>query len=422
MNHPTPVETPALAATTSADLRRQLCVAIAGGTSFLGVYVTQPLLPALRAQFNASEAAVAATISALTFSIALAAPIVGPLGDALAGRKRVIVGALFVLGVVSWLAASAQTLGELLAWRFAQGIAVPAVLASTLAYIAEEFPAAVNGRAMGAYIGGNVLGGFSGRFLGALAAGPQNDWHRSFHCMALLSVLGGVTIWALLPPSAHALRRARSKEGLAASLAALPKHARNPILLATYAVGASVLFALTAAFTFATFYLSGEPYRLTTAQLGTIFCVYLAGVVATPISGRFIDRHGHRATVLASLGLSAAGMLITLAPGRHLALVISGLALTAVGAFISQAASQGFVGQIARHGRGAAAGLYLLAYYLGGGLGALLPAPAWHRGHWPGVVAVTVAVLLGAAACAFFGWKPRERAEQPTATGGGDCL
>ena len=271
-------------------------------------------------------------------------------------------------------------------------------------------------------MGGNGLGGFWGRFLVALAAGPENDWHRSFHCMAALSVFGGALIWALLPPSAHALRSWQTREGLAASLAALPRHARNPILLATYAVGASVLFSLTAAFTFATFYLAGEPYRLTTAQLGTIFFVYLAGVVATPVSGRFIDRYGHRATVLASLTLSVLGMMLTLAPGRHLAVIVVGLAITAVGAFISQAASQGFVGQVARQGRGAAAGLYLLAYYAGGGLGALLPAPAWHRGGWPGVVAVTVVVLAGAAACAFFGWKPRERAEQPITTGGGDCI
>ncbi len=412
--------TPVTAA--AADLRRQICVAIAGGTSFLGVYVTQPLLPALREQFGASEAAVASTISVLTFSIALAAPIVGPLGDALAGRKRVIVCALFILAGASWLAAGAQTLRELLAWRFVQGLAVPAVLASTLAYIAEEFPAAVNGRAMGAYIGGNVLGGFLGRFLGALAAGPANDWHRSFQLIALVSLGGGMVIWTLLPPSAHALRGApRSREGLRSSLAALPQHARNPTLLATYAVGASVLFALSAAFTFATFYLSGAPFGLSTAQLGTIFFVYLAGVIATPVAGRFIDRHGHRATVLASLSLSIFGMLLTVLPGQRLAVIIVGLAVTAVGAFISQAASQGFVGQIAQQGRGAAAGLYLLAYYLGGGLGALLPAPAWHRAQWPGVVGVTVAVLAGAAACAFFGWKPRERAGQPVVAGSGDC-
>ncbi len=420
MSRSTAADLAATPAATTADLRRQLCVAIAGGTSFLGVYLTQPLLPALRVEFNASEAAVASTISVLTFSIALAAPIVGPLGDALAGRKRVIVSALFILAAASWLAAGAHSLGELLAWRVAQGLAVPAVLASTLAYIAEEFPAAVNGRAMGAYIGGNVLGGFLGRFLGALAAGPTNDWHRSFHLVALVSLAGGAAIWALLPPSAHALH-SRPREGLRSSLAALPQHARNPTLLATYAVGASVLFALSAAFTFATFYLSGPPFRLSTAQLGTIFFVYLAGVIATPVSGRFIDRYGHRATVLASLTLSIFGMLLTLAPGPNLIFIITGLAVTAVGAFISQAASQGFVGQIARQGRGAAAGLYLMAYYAGGGLGALAPAPAWRHGHWAGVVGITVAVLLGAAACAFFGWKPRERAGQPIVAGSGDC-
>jgi len=209
--------------------------------------------------------------------------------------------------------------------------------------------------------------------------------------------------------------------GMAGSLRALPQHARNPTLLATYAVGASVLFSLTATFTFATFYFH-DRFGLSAAQIGAIFFVYLAGVVATPLSGRFIDRHGHRRTVLASLLCSAVGLALTLVAGASILVFIAGLALTAVGAFISQAASQGFVGQIAREGRGAAAGLYLSAYYLGGGLGALLPAPAWHRAGWPGVVALVLAVLLAAAACAFFGWKPRERASQPTVPGSGDCI
>ncbi|MBV9127539.1 MAG: MFS transporter, partial [Verrucomicrobia bacterium] len=358
-----------------ADLRRRLCVALAGGTAFLGVYVTQPLLPALRTQFGVGEAAVAATISALTFAIALAAPVVGPLGDFLAGRKRLIVSAVFVLAILNFLAARSHSLSELLSWRFAQGLAVPAVLASTLAYIAEEFPAAVNGRAMGAYIGGNVLGGFLGRFMAGLVAGDEHDWQRAFLLMGALSVAGGATIWAVLPPSSSRGLRSMTGvgkggagvfHGMAGSLRALPQHARNPTLLATYAVGASVLFSLTATFTFATFYFH-DRFGLSAAQIGAIFFVYLAGVVATPLSGRFIDRHGHRRTVLASLLCSAVGLALTLVAGASILIFIAGLALTAVGAFISQAASQGFVGQIAREGRGAAAGLYLSAYYLGGG-------------------------------------------------------
>ena len=45
---------------------------------------------------------------------------------------------------------------------------MPAVFAVTLAYVAEEFPPEVGGQAIGAYIGGNVVGGFLGRYLTAI--------------------------------------------------------------------------------------------------------------------------------------------------------------------------------------------------------------------------------------------------------------
>jgi MFS family permease len=109
---------------------RYLAVGACGGTAFLDMYATQPLLPELRAEFHAGEAAVGATISALTFACALAAPFVGPLADAL-GRKRVIVTAILGLALVTFAAAGATTLHALLAWRFVQGLFMPAVFAVT---------------------------------------------------------------------------------------------------------------------------------------------------------------------------------------------------------------------------------------------------------------------------------------------------
>ena len=172
-------------------------MAIAGASAFIDMYATQPLLPELRTTFHASEAAVGATISALTFACALSAPLVGSLADRI-GRKRVIVSAIAALGVVTLGAATAPTLSVLIAWRFAQGLFMPAVFAVTLAYIAEEFPPAVGGRAVGAYVGGNVFGGFFGRYCTALVA-DRTDWHSAFVVLGALNLIGAGIVWATLP-------------------------------------------------------------------------------------------------------------------------------------------------------------------------------------------------------------------------------
>ncbi|HEX3548759.1 MAG TPA: MFS transporter, partial [Candidatus Elarobacter sp.] len=254
---------------------RYLAVGACGGTAFLDMYATQPLLPELRTQFGVGEAAVGATISALTFACALAAPFVGPLADAV-GRKRVIVSAIFGLALVTFAAAGATTLHALIAWRFVQGLFMPAVFAVTLAYVAEEFPPAIGGRAIGAYITGNVLGGFLGRYVAALVAGWWN-WHVAFIVLGVLNLAGGTVVLTLLPRARRFTRQSSARE----ALRAVGRFVRDPVLLATFAVGGSVLFTLVTALTFATYHLAAPPFGLGTVALGNVFFVYLVAVVAT---------------------------------------------------------------------------------------------------------------------------------------------
>src|SRR5665213_3803062 len=103
-----------------------------------------------------------------------------------------------------------------------------------------------------------------------------------------------------LPRSQRFVRQSSAR----GALRAVGRFVRDPILLATYAVGASVLFTLVAAFTFATYHLAAPPFSLGTLALGNVFIVYLAGVVVTPV-----DR-----AVLIAIAVSAAGVLLTLVP------------------------------------------------------------------------------------------------------------
>jgi len=387
---------------------RYLALAFCGGTAFLDMYATQPLLPEFRGLFHASEGAVGATISALVFACALAAPFIGPLADRV-GRKRIIVTSIVALGLVTLGAASATTLSTLVAWRFAQGLLMPGVFAVTLAYIAEEFPVAVAGRAIGAYIGGNVFGGFLGRYVTAIVT-PHSNWQTAFVVLGLLNLAGGLFVFVALPRARHF----RPSTSLRESLGAIGGFVRSAPMMATYVIGGTVLFTLTATFTYATFYLAGAPFDLSTVALGNVFFVYLAGAVAAPISGRLIDRYGNRFTMICAMIASASGILLTLV--HALGIIIVGLALTSTGVFVAQAASQGYVGRIAGAQRSTAAALYLMLYYGGGGLGAILPALVWDRGGWPATVALIIAVQVLAIGLTRMFWSARIVADSPAIT------
>src|SRR5207302_2194558 len=114
--------------------------------------------------------------------------------------------------------------------------------------------------------------------------------------------------------------------------------------------------------------------------------------VVTPMSGRWINRHGHRAALVIAMTLGVAGSLLTL--GHVLAEVVAGLALVSSGVFIAQAAANGYIGLAARADRGLAVGMYATCYYIGGSIGGALPAVFWNTGGWPACVALVITVQV----------------------------
>jgi predicted MFS family arabinose efflux permease len=286
----------------------------------------------------------------------------------------------------------------LIGWRFVQGLLMPGIIAVTIAYISEEWAAGGAATVMAAYVAGNVLGGVTGRFLSGMVA-EHFGWRLSFVALGALNALGAAAVWKWLPQP----RVAVAAGSLRGSVGDMLAHLRKPVLLATFAIGMGTLFALVATFTYITFYLAAPPFGLGTAALGSLFLVYLVGVVVTPLCGRWIDRFGHRPAYVGSALASAAGIAMTLS--HWLPLVVAGLAVCSTGVFVCQSAATAYLGHVAGRAKSSAAGLYSTFYYAGGTLGAAVPALAWSGGGWPGCVAMTIAVLLGTVGLTLGFWR-----------------
>ena len=236
---------------------RTAAVVFAGFCAFVTLFAPQPLLPLLAREFRVSPAMISLVVTASTLAVALAAPFAGIVADRF-GRKRVIVPAAFLLAVPTLLAATATSFGQLLFWRFLQGVFTPGIFAVIIAYINEEWEAGA-GAATAAYVTGTVIGGFSGRALAALVASHAN-WRWAFVMLGMLNLLGAIAIRAWLP-AGHRFQRAR---GGGSSGAAMLRHLRNPRLVATYVVGFCVMFSLLGTFTYVNFYLAAPPFLLST--------------------------------------------------------------------------------------------------------------------------------------------------------------
>ncbi len=355
------------------------------------------MLTSLTQGLHTDEHWIGLTISVGTLAVAIAGPFVGIFSD-MVGRKRVIVPAGLLLMIPTALLAFSSDLPTFLALRFLQGLCIPAVFGVVVAYVSEEWlPAQIPG-VMSWYLTGTIMGGFAGRFI---AAEVTDRWHWSATYLVLSAVTGGLglLVWGLLPPSRHF----KPSGNVFQTFRLMAGHTRNGRLIGTCAVGGIMLFSLVACFTYIDFFLAAPPYSLSGTTLGSIFAVYLVAVVVTPLNAAMIRRFGRPRTLAAALGLAMIGLGLTLS--GKLVLIVFGLALFSAFVFVVHGVAMGTVGLVTHAARSAAVGVYVMFYYVGGSLGAILPSVAWTRAGWGGCVALMIVALLLAVLIGWWAWR-----------------
>jgi YNFM family putative membrane transporter len=383
-------------------LTARIAIFLLGLCALLNIYSTQPLLGDLAGAFHVPVSHSAWTISATTLGVAVIAPFAGSVSDYL-GRKRVMLAAIGATLIATLACATAWDFAALLAFRFAQGLFIPFIFAVAVAYVAEEYPGPAAEAANALYVSGTAFGGFCGRFLSG-AITTAFGWRSSFVLLAGVLLATLVTVAAWLPRE----RRFRRSRSLLASLRGIRRQAGDVRLLGTCFIGASILFLQVGSFTYAGLHLEARPFRLSTFQLGAVFAVFLVAVVVTPGTGRLITRIGRVKTyVLASL-VSLGGLAVTLIPAT--AAVVAGLAGSSTGVFSGQACATGYAAESGTSSRSGAVGLYLTAYYAGGSIGAVAPAPVYARAGWTGCAALLAAVIVISIIVALVAWPARQAA------------
>lgn len=372
----------------------RLALFLCGCAAFLNLYATQSILQTFATQFQVSARTAGWSITVTTLAVAITAPFVSRLTGRFEQRTVISVAAL-LLAVPALMTAYADSFAEVLVWRFVEGMLIPVVFATSVAYIGDRWSGGTVTEVTSLYVAGTVLGGFAGRFVTGVMT-QYVGWREAFELLAALSLMVGGFIQFLLPVS-----RTRTKR-IGAFYAGV---FRKP-LLAAYAVGFCVLFSQVAAFTYAGLYLGLPPFNLGPAALGTLYMVFLLALIVIPIAGRISKARPHAELLSVAAVLGISGSALTLVPS--LWCIIVGLALSSTGVFLAQAAANAFTAATARDNKAGAVGVYLTCYYLGGSCGAIVPALIWERWGWAGCVVLIIAFQVLTLLIALTGWKPAE--------------
>jgi len=187
---------------TQYALRPSVLLLFLAAANFLAMTVwlmLGPLLVELAAVFHTSVAVTGQLTAATAITWALTAFLAGPVSDIYGRRRMLLTGLLLmVLGTLS--AACAWNFGALLAFRCLTGVGAAMIPPNCLATIADVFPPAQRGKAMGWVISATGLGTAFGVPLVAFLSGI-GGWQVPFYVIGALLLLLWILLWIWFPTS-----------------------------------------------------------------------------------------------------------------------------------------------------------------------------------------------------------------------------
>lgn len=360
----------------------QLLVFGVVAAAFTNIYITQPVLPVISAEFGVDAAGASLTVSATILGIALSNLPFGRLGDRYPLRPLILAGGAMV-ALAGLMCALTESFSLLVAARFAQGLFIPALTTCVAAYLANSLPVSRLNVVMGAFVSASVVGGLGGRLLGGYLHPPLH-WRYAFVSAAVLLVVAVLAAARWLPAVDQRPHHPEGEVGFRSLLSSWS-------VLRLYAVAFGAFWVFSATFNFLPFHLSEPPISASTALITSLYVAYLIGAVMGPLSGRLANRFGTGRTMALGavlLGVSLAGLLVPSLP-----VVVIALLGSCAGFFTTHAAASGALNSRLTASRGRGNALYVLFYYVGGAAGITASGYAWRHGGWPAVLALNGAVL-----------------------------
>ena len=378
---------------TPAFMRTVLALFCGGFATFALLYCVQPMMPLLSRDFSINAAQSSLVLSVSTGLLAFGLLITGPISDRI-GRKPVMVFALFCAALSTLASALMPTWEGVLAMRALVGLSLSGLAAVAMTYLSEEIHPQHIGLAMGLYIGGNAIGGMSGR----LIAGVLIDfvsWHTAMLVIGGLALLAAGRCWKVLPESRNFRARSMNPRSL---LDGFVLHFRDAGLPWLFLEAFLLMGAFVTLFNYIGYRLLAEPYHMSQALVGLLSIVYLSGIYSSAQIGALADKLGRRRVFWGTILLMFSGMLLTLFSA--VPLIIVGMLVFTFGFFGAHSVASSWIGRRALKAKGQASSLYLFSYYAGSSVAGTAGGVAWHYAGWNGIgvfIGSLLVVALGVA-------------------------
>ena len=192
---------------------------LASSLAFIDGSVLNVALPAIGRSFDAATAEVQWVINAFLLPLSALLLVGGAVGD-LYGRKRMLIGGIFLFTAASLLCAAAPSLAVFLAGRALQGLGAAMLLPSSLAILSANFEGEARGRAVGTWAAAGAIAGAVAPLLGGWLV-DSVGWPAIFLLNVPVAAAAVTLAWRFVPVQAARKRPAPDWAGAAVATLAL---------------------------------------------------------------------------------------------------------------------------------------------------------------------------------------------------------
>ncbi|ROL87395.1 hypothetical protein BK635_10980 [Pseudomonas chlororaphis] len=372
---------------TPMFMRTVLALFSGGFATFALLYCVQPMMPLLSREFSINAAQSSLILSVATGLLAIGLLVTGPISDRI-GRKPVMVAALFAAALCTIASALVPSWHGVLLMRALVGLSLSGLAAVAMTYLSEEIHPQHIGLAMGLYIGGNAIGGMSGRLITGVLI-DFVSWHTAMLVIGGLALIAAAVFWRILPESRNFRTRSLHPRSL---LDGFVMHFRDAGLPLLFLEAFVLMGAFVTLFNYIGYRLLAAPYHMDQAFVGLLSVVYLSGIYSSAKIGALADRLGRRKMLWATISLMLAGLALTMLSA--LPVVIIGMLIFTFGFFGAHSVASSWIGRRALKAKGQASSLYLFSYYAGSSIAGTAGGVFWHMAGWNGIGLFISALLV----------------------------
>ncbi len=347
------------------------------------LYLPQPLLPVLTAEFGVARETAALLTTIAFIPLSLAPLFYGVLLETVSARRMLRL-AVLLLAITEGLMFIVEPFAGLMALRLIQGLLIPAMLTSLMTYTSQVAAKGDIARAMAWYIAATIMGGFAGRAFSGLIASLLH-WRFSFLFLGFALLVAW--FWLGRVAEAGSVRVTRP------SLKAIGEVLADPVVRTAYAMVFCFFMAFAAMMNYLPFRLTELSPNTNEFRIGLAYSGYLMGIVVSLNAVRIHQRcGGAERAMVGGLALFIVALMVMAVP--QVAVLVCGMFLLCGASFLTHATATGYLNRYMPQYKGVVNGLYVAFYYGGGAVGSYLPGYVYRGFGWGGFVAALIVVLV----------------------------